>query len=250
MERSNARRKALERLAMAMILGINQSDIAHTQSIIYLRMWQFPNEPWSVSGLANVTGIDRATVREHLKRIPSSRLHRTKDGVTLTEEGLQVSTRQIIAFYRQIPPQARQKLRRYFGRRFKGREPMRKLFGFLADFDRCTRGVPDGIAYKAALTCIDMLGPRGKQWSISEISDTTGYTYQSIHKDLSRMVKEGRAKKVGKLYQITSKGRRRTIYYFVCHLKNMDLGMYRTITGLLFFNNPPPARIVRENLKG
>ncbi|MCF2870637.1 hypothetical protein L0664_06130 [Octadecabacter sp. G9-8] len=235
----NQKRKWIERLAVSIVRALNVSGVPQTITVLYSRLWLRPGTPWTISALAEATSLDRATVREHLRNFPADHITRTDEGYVLTPSGEHAAYRLTVRFYRALPDQDRAALKRFFSTKYAGRSPMRKQAEFFIDLDRATRRHPHSIAYRTVLTAMDLMAPNGTQWSISELVDATGYSYQAVHKVLQILVKDGMAIKSGKTFTATKKGKFKCLSMFFLTVRRADMRMLRLLFEMLVFHDPP-----------
>jgi len=210
------------------------------RTVLYSRLWLRPGMPWTISALAEATSLDRASVRDHLRNFPDDHLVRTQEGFVLTPAGERHAYRLTVQFYRAIQPDDRRILKQFFSNKYAGQFPMRKQAEFFVDLDRATRRVPHSIAYRTVLSAMELLAPKGTQWSISELTEATAYSYQAVHKVLKMLVDNGHAKKTGKTFSITRRGRLQTLTLFFLTVRRADMRMLRILFEMLLFHNPPP----------
>lgn len=236
----NQKRKWIERLAVTIVRAVNVSGVQQTVTVLYSRLWLRPGMPWTISALAEATSLDRASVRDHLRNFPDDHLVRTADGFVLTPAGERHTYRLTVQFYRAIEPGDRRMLKQFFSKKYAGQFPMRKQAEFIVDLDRATRRVPHSIAYRTVLTAMDLLAPKGTQWSIPELTEATAYSYQAVHKVLQMMVDDGHATKTGKTFSITRRGRLRILTLFFLTVRRADMRMFRLLFEMMLFHNPPP----------
>lgn len=196
--------------------------------------------PWTISALAEATSLDRASVREHLKKFPAGHLIRTDDGFVLTPEGEHAAYRLTVQYYKAIAPKDRQSLKRFFSTKYAGQHPMRKQAEFFVDMDRCTRRVPHSIAYRTVLNAMELMGPKDKQWSITELVSETAYSYQAVHKVLQMLVQDRLATKTAKTFAITTRGKFKVISLFFATVRRADMRLLRILYEMMVFHNPPP----------
>ena len=235
----NKKRKWIERLAIAIVRAVNVSGVPQTQAVLYSRLWLRPGMPWTISALAEATSLDRASVREHLRNFPQHHLLRSDAGYELTQAGERRAYRITVSFYRAIGQPDRHMLKRFFSTKYAGQYPMRKQAEFFVDLDRCTRRIPHSIAFRTVLNAMELMGPKGKHWSIAELVDETAYSYQAVHKVLQQLVELNLAKKSGKLFSITAKGRLKLVVLFFATVRRADMRMLRLLFEMLLFHNPP-----------
>ncbi len=224
---------------MAMVRAMNVSGIPQTRTVLYSRLWLRPGIPWTISALAEATSLDRASVREHLSNFPEGHLVRTDEGFSLTPAGDRKAYELTVTFYRAIGQHDRQQLRRFFSTKYAGQFPMRKQAEFIVDLDRCTRRLSHPIALRTVLNAMDLMGPRGTQFSLAEMVNATAYSYQAVHKVMQEMVKSGHVRKSGRTYSVTTKGRLLLVTLFFSTVRRADMRMLRILFEMLLFHNPP-----------
>ena len=235
----NRNRKWVERLAVSLVRALNVSGVPQTKTVLYARLWHRPGVPWTVSALAEATSLDRASVREHLKNFPTDHIIRTEKGIVLTEEGERAAYRITQRFYKGIAAEDRYYIKQFFSTKYAGQLPYRKLSEFFVDLDRCTRRVPASIAFRTVLTTMDMMAPKGTQWTISQLSEETAFSYQAVHKVLSQIVEQGLARKTGKTFSITTRGRVKCVMFFFAAIKRADMRLLKILMEMILFHNPP-----------
>jgi len=236
----NRNRKWVERLAVSAVRALNTSAVPQTMTVIYARLWMRPGAPWTISALAEATSLDRASVREHLNNMPDGHVSRTADGFVLTQAGEKEAYSLTARFYRAFAPHDRRHIKHFFSTKYAGQEPFRKLSEFFIDIDKCTRRIPPSIAFRTVLTSMDILAPRGTQWTISQLSYETGYSYQAVHKVLQPMTAQGLAVKQDKTFTITRKGRLTCVGYFFSAIRRADMRLLKILFDMAVFHDPPP----------
>ena len=236
----NRDRRWVELLAVSFVRALNHSKVPRSVTIVYTHMWHTAGQPWSISSLADASSLDRASVRDCLNKMPQDHITRGPDGIRLTAKGNQHAYRATCAFYRAISADIRTPLRRYFSKAYAGREPLRKLSSFFLEIDYATRKFPQSLAFRTTLTCLDMMAPRGTIWSIRDLAEETGYSYQACHKALSEIEAAGLARQKGDGYVITRKGQVKGVIYFMLAIRRGRPRMLVLLFNILRFHKPPP----------
>jgi hypothetical protein len=235
----NEKRKWIERLAVSIVRALNVSGVSQTKTILYARLWLRPGVPWTISALAEATSLDRATIREHMNSCQSDHIVRSENGFALTSEGEREAYRVTQKFYKSIAPKDRYYIKQFFSTKYAGQSPYRKLSEFLIDLDRCTRRIPYSISFRTVLSAMDILAPRGTQWTISELSKETAYSYQAVHKVVHLFVEQGLANQTDKTFAITTKGRVKCVGFFFFAIRRADMRLLKMLVEMVMFNNPP-----------
>lgn len=236
----NRKRKWIERLAVACVRALNVSGVPQTKTVLYSRLWLRPGTPWTISALAEATSLDRASVREHLRNLPDDHLHRNEDGFALTPAGERHAYQLTVTFYRAIERHDRLQIKRFFSTKYAGQFPMRKQAEFFVDLDRCTRRLPHSIAFRTVLNAMDLMGPKGTQFSNAELVEATAYSYQAVHKVMGALLDARLVRKSGKTFSVTTKGRLKLVALFIATVRRADMRMLRQLYEMIIFDNPTP----------
>ena len=229
-------------MAVAVVRAVNVSKVPQTTTIIYTRLWLKAGAPWTISALSEATSLDRASIRDHLKKFAASHFTRTDEGIELTQEGRRRAYQLTEQFYRGIAPEDRYYIKRFFSTKYAGRHPYRKLSEFFMELDRCTRRIPYSIAFRTVLTAMDVMGPKGAEWTISQLVDETAYSYQAVHKVLQMIVEEGFATKSGRKFKISTRGKLKCVSFFFAALRRADIRTLKVFLKWLFPTIPHPNR--------
>ena len=235
----NAERRWVERLAVALVRALNHSKVPRSVTIVYAHMWLTEGRPWSISGLAEASSLDRASIRECINKMPDTHFTRTADGIMLTPAGHRQARRAVAAFYRAISPDVRIPLRRFFSTKYAGRAPMRMMFSFMMEIDYATRRFEHSLAFRTSLACIDMMAPRGTLWRVKGVAVETGYSYQACHRALAEIEAAGLALLTADGYIITRKGQLKSVMFFMSTIRRARPRMLKILFEILTFHNPP-----------
>jgi DNA-binding IclR family transcriptional regulator len=87
---------------------------------------------------------------------------------------------------------------------------------------------------------MDVMGPKGAEWTISQLVNETAYSYQAVHKVLQMIVEEGFATKNGRTFKISTRGKLKCVAFFFAALRRADIRTLKVLFEMAFFHNPPP----------
>jgi predicted transcriptional regulator len=233
----NKKRRFIEHLGLSAIIALNLSGLPHTRTVLYARLWHWKGEPWSISALAHATGIDRSTVRDHIRKFPDEHLVWTDKGILLTPEGERASYFMTKCYYRAIPPKQRQFIKTFFSTNYAGQHPYRKQSEFFVDLDRCNRRVTTSFVVRAVLTAMDLQSSKVERWTISELSKGTAFSYQAVHKIMPVLVAQGFVSQKGKTFSITKKGKLRCLMFFFEAVRRADMRLLKILFAMTVFKS-------------
>lgn len=118
--------------------------------MIDMYLWVFSDAPWTISGLAQASHIDRAVIRDHRDRgLKTADYQAIGNGFALTDKGQIGVMRQFRAWSRHIRPDIRTFLYRFF-KKTGDPSPLRAYFMFLLSLDRTARVAKMEYSYIAA----------------------------------------------------------------------------------------------------
>ena len=182
----------------------------------------FADVPWTISGLSNAAQMDRAIIRDYInKGLRNGEYERRDNGVILSEHGWKICFRRVRHWQRQIHPDVRKFLYRFFKSK-PGTGPLREYFMFILSLDRLARIVRLEFSYIAGLKVIEWEAvPEGV--TIKHAAQRTGFSYSVIHKQYSKMIESGYIKRIKKGHVITSVGKRHSFGIFLSSWRSVTL---------------------------
>lgn len=216
------RRHRIELVGLELISALTKSGLVRNKSIIELYLMAFSDVPWTISGLADASQMDRAIIRGHFnKGLATGEYLREGGGVKLSEFGWQVCMRRVRHWQRFIDPPIRRYLYRFF-KTNKTNAPLRSYFMFILSLDRLARVVKMEFSYIAGLKVIEWEGgPEGVP--IKHAAHRTGFSYSVMHKQYSKMLDRGYlARRKGGLV-ITRSGKLHSLRIFISSWKAVTL---------------------------
>ncbi len=216
------RRHRIELIGLELISAQAKSGLVRNKSIVELYLAAYSDVPWTISGLSNAAQMDRAIIRDHInKGLQSGDYERRAEGFVLSDTGWLALYRHLRQWHRQMHPD----IRRFLYRFFKGRgaaSPMRDYIMFVLSLDRLARIVKLEFSYIAGLKVIEW-EHQAEGISIKDAAARTGFSYSVIHKQYSKMLELGYIQKDKGKHRLTRAGKLHSYRIFISSWRSVTL---------------------------
>ncbi|MCG7492456.1 helix-turn-helix domain-containing protein [Thalassobius sp. Cn5-15] len=217
-----AKRQRLGSATISIIYATNKLEMSRaTVSIIWLM--SVSGGDWNISALSDASGIDRSTIRSSLRSL--ERGGYVEQGWSLTQKGQLKAWGLFRRFWQNLDVELRLIIREFGKACYQ--HPVRQFMRVFCDLDRAARKLRHTLAQSAVANVLTY-HPKTKGWTISEISTITGFAYQTVHRELNTLKKEGLATSEKKRFFITRKGLFWDFKRFVKVLKELSKSSYVT----------------------
>ncbi|MEP3345329.1 MAG: hypothetical protein ABJN34_10805 [Litoreibacter sp.] len=244
--KNTVRRRRIELVGLELIAALTKSGLVRNKCIIEIYLMAFSDVPWTISGLANAAQMDRAIIRDYMnKGVERGEYERHGNGFSLSDYGWRVCFRRVRHWQRQIHPDVRHFLYRFF-KVNGGKAPLRAYFMFILSLDRLARIVKMEFSYIAGLKVIEWEAD-SQGVKIKDAAARTGFSYSVIHKQYSKMIEQGfisRTESGG--YVIARAGTRHSFKIFLSSWRSVTLKEWIVALKMMSakgetFHDPPPA---------
>lgn len=217
-----ARRQRLGSATISIIYATTKLEMSRaTVSILWLM--SVSGGDWNISALSDASGIDRSTIRSSLRLL--EREGYAVQGWSLTEKGQFKAWSLFRRFWQNLNAELRSIIRDFGKACYQ--HPVRQFMRIFCDLDRAARKLRHTLSQSAVANVL-IYRPKPEGWTISEISEITGFAYQTVHRELNTLRKEGIAASENKRFFITRKGLFWDFKRFVKVLKELSKSSYVT----------------------
>lgn len=217
-----AKRQRLGSATISIIYALGQLDQTRaTVSVVWLMAET--GGVWTISALSDATAIDRATIRASLRGLEKEGY--TQQGWSLTPQGQFMAWRLFKQFWSHLHPEMRRTLKTFGQATYK--HPVKQFMRFFCDLDRVVRTLRHTLSQSAVANVL-IYHPKPEGWTISDISDHTGFAYQTVHRELGILTEAGYAVSEAKRFKITRKGLFWDFGRFLAVLKKVSRSSYIT----------------------
>ncbi|WP_171208118.1 MULTISPECIES: hypothetical protein [unclassified Ruegeria] len=228
------RRHRLELIGLELIAALTKTGFPRNKCIIEIYLAVFSDGPWTILGLAHASRMDRAIIRDHVKRgVQAGEFEHSIAGFTLTTHGKVMFMRRMRLWQRNIRPDIRKFLYKFF-KATSGHRSWRDYLMFLLSLDRTARLVKMEYSYIAAYVIIEWeAGPHGI--TIREAAERTGFSYCVIHKQISKLADDKIIKRQDGRYVMTRAGRRYSFFQFIWSWRAVTMKEWRLASKMMTF---------------
>ena len=239
----------IQDIAMGYGVSLVTSPYPRNLITLYGVLWHLSDAPVSISALAEITRMDRASVRAELSKLDPAHFERGDDGIILTDAGRRKAYQMFVNFYRRIPENSRRLSKAYFSLDRHKLPPARALNAFLLAADAAIRRTGFPIT-QVLLMAYMRTSRRGFAWTVAALMEGTGLSYKRVHKQLQFMVSDGYAARTSGGYVITSKGRRANLAMYLAGLKVIPTATFKIVLDFSLFAISPPKALRKRLTQG
>lgn len=231
---NTVRRHRLELIGLELISALSRAGFSRNKCIIEIYLKVFSDAPWTISGLAHASRMDRAIIRDHMNRgLKNGEYERTEAGFTLSRHGQIMFMRRMRLWQRNIRPDIRKFLYTFF-KATSGDRSWRNYLMFILSLDRTARLVKMEYSYIAAYVVIEWeAGPKGA--TIRDTATRTGFSYSVIHKQFSKLVEDKIIERRDGRYVMTRAGRRYSFFQFIWSWRAVTMKEWRIASKMMTF---------------